>query len=92
MPGAAQPTSIRLSGATLALLDKTAKQTQRSRSHIVEEALQAHLSAADEGARADERRRRVEMLMRITQRGLRATVGLSSEEIDKRSREFRGED
>ena len=92
MSGAAQPTSIRLTDATLQLLDKTAESTRRSRSHIIEEALQAHLSAEDEGGRAAMRRRRVQALMEIAERGERASAGFSSAEIDQRSREFRGAD
>jgi predicted transcriptional regulator len=92
MSRAPQPTSIRLSEDMLRLLDKRSKQSRRSRSFIVEEALQAHLSKAPKAGNADTAKARRDMLASLRKRAEAASEGLSAAEIDARARDFRGED
>lgn len=88
MSAGAQPTSIRLSDATLRLLDNRAKETSRSRSYIVEEALQRHLRADS----AHVRLKRLETLAELRKRSDTITVRLNAASVEARSRVFRGED
>ena len=92
MGSAAQPTSIRLSEATLRLLDKSAKAQARSRSHIVEEALRRHLSAEAAAENTDLRQKRLDALAELRRRADKISLRLSAAEIDARTRKFRGED
>jgi metal-responsive CopG/Arc/MetJ family transcriptional regulator len=92
MASATLPTSIRLSEPTLRLLDKESKETARSRSFIVEEALRRHLQAAGASDQSNLKQKRLEALAELRKRADGIAVRLSSTEIEARSREFRGED
>jgi hypothetical protein len=86
------PTSIRLSEPTLRLLDKKSKETARSRSFIVEEALRRHLYSDVMKDHSDLKQKRLDALAELRKRADGIAVRLSSAEIEARSREFRGED
>jgi metal-responsive CopG/Arc/MetJ family transcriptional regulator len=92
MGSAAQPTSIRLSEATLRLLDRSAQAQARSRSHIVEEALRRYLPAEAAAENLDLRQRRLLALEELRKLADKTAVRLTSAEIEARSREFRGGD
>jgi predicted DNA-binding protein len=92
MSAATLPTSIRLSEPTLRLLDKKSKETARSRSFIVEEALRQHLHAEGAADKSDLKQRRLDALEELRKRADEIAVRLSPAEIEARSREFRGED
>jgi predicted DNA-binding protein len=92
MSGTAQPTSIRLSEATRLLLDKSARETRRSRSYLVEQALKAHLPRIAEKEKGLAAKTALDRLMALRRLADSASNGLGSDEIDARSREFRGDD
>lgn len=92
MSAATLPTSIRLSEPTLRLLDKKSKETARSRSYIVEEALRRHLHPDEAANHANLKQKRLDALAEFRKRADGIAVRLSSAEIEARSREFRGED
>ena len=92
MNAALQPTSIRLSEKTLRLLDSKSKETSRSRSYIVEEALQRHLQADAAADAARLKQKRLEALAELRRRADTVAVRLNAAKLEARSREFRGED
>jgi hypothetical protein len=92
MNAATLPTSIRLSEPTLRLLDKKSKETARSRSFIVEEALRWHLHADGATDKSDMKQKRLDALAELRKRADGIADRLTSAEIEARSREFRGED
>lgn len=90
MSTATQPTSIRLSKETLALLDRRARETKRSRSFLVEEAVKRHLARGP--VEADEVAAKIERLRAFKGMGAKLHGPLSPEEIANLHREFSGDD
>lgn len=90
MSTATHPTSIRLSKETLALLDQRARETKRSRSFLVEQAVRRHLGAGP--ADTEETARKIERLRTFKGVGTKQYGPLSSHEIDALRREFSGDD
>lgn len=89
---AALTTSIQISEETSKLLDEAAKKTRLSRSFLVEEALKRHLPSTvgnDAPLPLEERLRRIRELGGI---GVRLVGEQSVEDLERRSREFRGND
>ena len=83
-----QPTSVRLTKETLALLDEASTRLRRSRSFIVEEAWKQHLhGSADRSSKEAFAR-----LLSLKGAGARIAHPLTEEEIEARAREFRGDD
>ncbi|WP_411035057.1 ribbon-helix-helix protein, CopG family [Shinella sp. BYT-45] len=92
MSTATHPTSIRLSKETLALLDQRARETKRSRSFLVEQAVRRHLAATAGPIDADETAGKIERLRAFKGVGAKRYGPLSSDEIDVLRREFSGDD
>jgi predicted transcriptional regulator len=92
MSTATHPTSIRLSKETLALLDQRARETRRSRSFLVEQAVRRHLGTPAEPADMDETARKIERLRAFRGAGTKLYAPLSANEVDNLRREFSGDD
>jgi predicted transcriptional regulator len=92
MSTASHPTSVRLSKETLALLDQRARETKRSRSFLVEQAIRRHLAAVSELADASETARKIERLRGFKGIGAKLYRPLSANEINDLRREFSGDD
>jgi len=88
---AAPTLTVRLPDATRSLLDRAAKSTHRSRSYLVKEALERHLNdiTQEQGGKA---KSRIAALREIAGVGVRLVGPQTTEEIDARIREFRGDE
>ena len=91
MSAATHPTSIRLSKEMLALLDQRARETKRSRSFLVEQALRRQLAAAGP-TDADEAARKIDRLRAFKGAGTRLHGPLSTDQIEALHRDFTGDD
>jgi predicted transcriptional regulator len=80
------PVSVRLSEPVWTLLDATAKETKRSRSFIIEEALKQHLKLVPTEVNNSDK---IERFLRFGKRG-REFTPLTQAEIEQRARDFRG--
>ena len=84
--------SVRLPEETRKLLDKAAKKTRRSRSYLMKEALEYHLRQIVTEEQKTIRRQGMDRLLAMAGAG-RAHVGEQpAEDIEKRIREFRGDE
>ena len=92
MSTASHPTSIRLSKETLALLDQRARETKRSRSFLVEQAVRKHLAVVSEHADGNDANRKLERLQAFKGAGAKLYRPLSSEQIEALHRDFSGDD
>lgn len=92
MSTANQPTSVRLSKQTLALLDQRARETKRSRSFLVEQAVRRHLAAVTDPADTAETARKIERLRAFKGMGTELHGPLSPNQIGDLHREFSGDD
>lgn len=92
MSTATHPTSVRLSKETLALLDQRARETKRSRSFLVEQAVRRHLAAPAEPGDRSGPARKIERLRAFKGLGTKLYGPLSSDEIADLRREFSGDD
>lgn len=92
MSAATHPTSVRLSKETLALLDQRARETKRSRSFLVEQAVKKHLAGMPEPTDATETARKIERLRAFKGMGAKRHGPLSATEISGLRREFSGDD
>ena len=86
------PTSVRLSKETLALLDQRARETKRSRSFLVEQALKRHLAAVAFRETSDEAARKIGRLRSFKGIGAKLHGPLTTEQIEGLRREFSGDD
>lgn len=86
------PTSVRLSKETLALLDRRARETKRSRSFLVEQAVRRHLAAVADPADAAETARKIEHLRTFKGAGTKTHRPLSPDQISELHRDFSGDD
>ena len=91
MSSAHPPVSVRLSEPIWALLDATAKETKRSRSFIIEEALKQHLKAESGIVNKTDAAERLKRFLAFKGSAVGATP-LTVEDIEQRARDFRGED
>jgi predicted transcriptional regulator len=82
------PVSVRLSEPVWTLLDATAKETKRSRSFIIEEALKQHLKVAPT---QQNNRDKIERFLSFGKRG-REFTPLTQAEIEQRAQDFRGDE
>lgn len=92
MSTATHPTSVRLSKEALALLDERARETKRSRSFLVEQAIRKHLAGAPELADAAETARKIERLRAFRGVGSKHHDPLSADDVSAIRREFSGDD
>ena len=81
--------SVRLSEAARGSLDKAAKLTRRSRSFLMKEALERHLSEIVLEHKGAEGRSRLSQILALGGAGVRHVGKQSAAEIDKRIRAFR---
>ena len=88
MSSAHPPVSVRLSEPVWTLLDATAKETKRSRSFIIEEALKKHLNVVPSRRN---NRDKIERFLAFGKRG-REFTPLTQAEIEQRARDFRGDE
>ncbi|HEY8579842.1 MAG TPA: ribbon-helix-helix domain-containing protein [Beijerinckiaceae bacterium] len=90
MAEASTPVSLRLSAATRDKLDKAAAITRRSRSFLMQEALERHL---DEIVRADARGggRSLQTLLSLGGAGHRAAAPRTEDEVRAYTRRLRGD-
>ena len=87
-----QPTSIRLSSLTRDILDEAAKQTNRSRSYLVEETLKNYLTLVVKKERQPSPKERIVRLKALQGSGAGIIGNQTVEEIDARIRALRGDE
>ena len=83
------PISVRLPDATRSSLDKAAKATRRSRSFLMKEALERHLSEIVQEHKGAEHVRRLDRILALGGVGVLHVGKQSAADIDKRIRAFR---
>jgi hypothetical protein len=89
----ASPTiSIRLPESSRVLLDKAAKQTRRSRSFLMKEALDKHLAEIVREQTPEKPPKRLSTLLSLEGKGVRPGQERSVEEIDRHIRWLRGDE
>ena len=81
--------SVRLSEAARGTLDKAAKLTRRSRSFLMKEALERHLSEIVLEHKGAEGASRLDRILALSGAGVRHVGRQSTAAIDKRIRAFR---
>jgi len=84
--------SVRLPDETRARLDQAAMATHRSRSFLVKEALERHLSEIVAEQAGGARTSRMARLLAKAGVGVTIVGSQTTEEIDARIREFRGDE
>lgn len=84
--------SVRLPEKTRERLDQAATSTRRSRSFLIQEALERHLNEIVTEQGGDARKSRLERLLALAGVGERLAGPQTAEEIDARIREFRGDE
>ena len=89
MQNSAATISVRLPEATRGNLDKAAKMTRRSRSFLMKEALERHLSEIVQEHKGAEGKSRLSRILALGGAGVRHVGKQSAAEIDKRIRAFR---
>ena len=84
--------SVRLPDETRVRLEQAAKSTRRSRSFLVKEALERHLTEIVNEQGRGGAKSRLEKLLALAGAGVRLGGPQTAEEIDGRIREFRGDE
>jgi predicted transcriptional regulator len=89
----ASPTiSIRLPDADRVRLDKAVKQTRRSRSYLMKEALDRHLAEIVREQSSDTPKQRLSKLLSLEGKGVRPGQERTVEEINRHIRWLRGDE
>lgn len=91
MPQPSPTVSIRLSETDRARLDRAMKQTRRSRSFLMKEALDRHLTEIVQEQTPDVPKQRLSKLLSLEGAGVRPGQERSIEEIDRHIRWLRGD-
>ena len=89
MQNSAATISLRLPEATRGNLDRAAKMTRRSRSFLIKEALERHLSEIVQEHKGAESKSRLDRILALGGAGVRHVGAQSATDIGKRISAFR---